>query len=514
MGLYNSDLVPVASTTITSNALISGAFKDVSINYTATGNEGGNGDIIVAFNVPASSSAGSYLDFNNVRLAVTIAPVSITNQPVSQTIVKGTNASFSVGALGSGVGYQWYYDTNTPVAGGTNSTLTLTNVQNGGTYDVVVTNSSGSVTSNIVNLIVQAGPSTLIDAQFGTSATQSGVAALGTSGDVWNAITGSTTNLVNSAGTPLVGAGLTLGSQGIFTDTGGSAMDVPTTALMEEYAYGITSPSKVSVGLSGLSQYEGDTFTLVVYAAGDKSGQGSSLKMTGGNGGNSGSTLNTTAISRQISLGNGIAYQTFTGTLTNGTLGITASIPSGGTYAIFNGFQLQLIPQAPAITTQPLSLSTNAGSSVTLSIAATGTTPGYRWYFDTNTPIIGATNSSLTLTNVRSSGTYDAVVSNSYGSSTSSIVKLTVLPNAPASLTSSTGTKSVTLTYSSVTNATFYVIYRSKVSGGPYTKLATTSATKYTDLNVVSGTTYYYVVVACDGLNLSSYSSQTSAEPH
>jgi hypothetical protein len=298
----------------------------------------------------------------------------------------------------------------------------------------------------------------------------------------------------------------------MFTDTAKSAMDAATTALMEEYAYA-SSPSKVSVGLTGLSQYLGDTFTLVVYAAGDTSGQGSSLKLTGASGGNSTNTLSTSATSRQISLGNGVAYQTYTGTLTNGTLGITASVPAGGSYAIVNGLQLQLVPQAPAITTEPLSLTTNAGTSLSLSVGATGTTPSYQWYANTNTPIMGATNSSLSLTNVQASASYDVVVSNSYGSITSSIAKLTVLPNPPSSLSGTGAAKSVTLSYASVSGAKFYTIYRSKISGGPYTKIATTSATKYTDLNVVSNITYYYVVADTDGVNLSAYSSQTSATP-
>jgi fibronectin type 3 domain-containing protein len=63
-----------------------------------------------------------------------------------------------------------------------------------------------------------------------------------------------------------------------------------------------------------------------------------------------------------------------------------------------------------------------------------------------------------------------------------------------------------------VVNAKFYVIYRSKVSGGPYTKIATTTTTKYVDHNVIAGTTYYYVAISCDGVSLSSYSNQASAD--
>jgi fibronectin type 3 domain-containing protein len=171
-------------------------------------------------------------------------------------------------------------------------------------------------------------------------------------------------------------------------------------------------------------------------------------------------------------------------------------------------------PQIPFITTQPAAMTTNVGSSASFTVAAIGSsTLTYQWYANTNSLIAGATNPTLTLSNVQKSATYNVVVSNSYGSSTSSIVGLTVLPNAPSSPTATPGVNAVTLAYGKVPNAKFYVIYRSKVSGGSYTKVATTTATKYIDRNVIPGTTYYYVVIACDGVNLSSYSSQVSAKP-
>jgi hypothetical protein len=506
--------MPVASTTINSNSLTMGAFVSNAVTYTATGNEGGNGDVIIGFNMPAAASAQSYFDFDDVLLSVTntSAPV-ITTQPVSKTTSAGSTVSFTAVATGaSPLSYQWYA-TNTPITAATNAALTLTNVQANGIYDVVVSNANGSVTSSIVSLTVVPGPLTLLNAQFGTSATQSGGAVLGAAGDLWNAVAGNTTNLVSSSGSTLAGVGLSLNCQGLFTNPRGSAMDTATTALMEEYAYGYTAPNKVSLNLTGLSPYEGDIFTLIVYAAGDTIGQGATLNLTGVTGGDSTNTLTTTGSSRQLSLGNGGAYQTFTGTLTNGTLGITASIPSGGSYAIVNGLQLQLAPQTLSITTQPISESTNAGSSASFSVGVTGTTPSYQWYYNTNTLLSGATNATLSLTNVKISGTYDVVVSNAYGSLTSSIAKLTVLPNAPSSLTATPGINVVTLTYGSVANAKFYVIYRSKVTGGPYTKIATTSAVKYIDRNVVAGTTYFYVVICCDGTNLSFNSTEASARP-
>jgi hypothetical protein len=44
--LYNSSLVAIASNIITSAMLTSNAFTSFSVTYTATGSEGGNGDLV------------------------------------------------------------------------------------------------------------------------------------------------------------------------------------------------------------------------------------------------------------------------------------------------------------------------------------------------------------------------------------------------------------------------------------------------------------------------------------
>ncbi len=59
-----------------------------------------------------------------------------------------------------------------------------------------------------------------------------------------------------------------------------------------------------------------------------------------------------------------------------------------------------------------------------------------------------------------------------------------------------------------------YNVYRSTVSGSGYVKLNSSlvSGLTYTDSNVLSGTTYYYVTTAVDSSgNESTYSNQASA---
>jgi hypothetical protein len=80
----------------------------------------------------------------------------ITNQPVDTAVNIGSTATFNVAASGtSPLTYQWWFaGTTTQVGSGT--LLTLNNVQTNqaGGYFVVVTNSDGSVTSQVATLTV------------------------------------------------------------------------------------------------------------------------------------------------------------------------------------------------------------------------------------------------------------------------------------------------------------------------------------------------------------------------
>jgi YVTN family beta-propeller protein len=83
---------------------------------------------------------------------------------------------------------------------------------------------------------------------------------------------------------------------------------------------------------------------------------------------------------------------------------------------------------APAIATQPQSQSVPAGSSVTFTVAASGSTPlSYQWYLQ-GSPIPGATSPSYLVGSAQSSnaGGYACAVTNAVGTVTSSVAKLTV----------------------------------------------------------------------------------------
>ena len=83
----------------------------------------------------------------------------------------------------------------------------------------------------------------------------------------------------------------------------------------------------------------------------------------------------------------------------------------------------------PQITTHPVSATGTVGSTVSFGITARGTPPlDYRWQLNF-TNIVGATNPVLTLTGLTpaDAGLYRAVVTNLFGSATSTVATLTVV---------------------------------------------------------------------------------------
>ena len=88
-------------------------------------------------------------------------PPSISSEPTSLTLYSGKTATFSVGAVGTTPVFQWYTNgvalsDGGNIAGSSAATLTITGVgaANVGSYDVIITNSAGSVTSSVVTLNV------------------------------------------------------------------------------------------------------------------------------------------------------------------------------------------------------------------------------------------------------------------------------------------------------------------------------------------------------------------------
>ena len=116
-------------------------------------------------NVQAINTAGSYwvvvTDYEGavtsaVATLTVLTPPKIVVQPANQTTSLFANTTFRVSASGDPpLSYQWRLG-SADLAGMTNATLTVTNTQrvNAGGYDVVVTNLSGCVTSQVATLTI------------------------------------------------------------------------------------------------------------------------------------------------------------------------------------------------------------------------------------------------------------------------------------------------------------------------------------------------------------------------
>jgi hypothetical protein len=191
-------------------APISGA---ISQSYTITGvqtNHSGTYDVLVGNSFSSVFSSGATL--------TVLPPFSLSPQPTNVSVTVGGSAAFTVGAVGLGTftgpfSYQWLLN-GSPIAGATNTTLSLTGVGLGssGGYTCLVNSPLGSLTSSNALLTVF-NPFTVGSAAFQLG----GLFQLTASGDNGRSYRlESSTNLINW--TPVV-TNVVAGGSATFTDS-------------------------------------------------------------------------------------------------------------------------------------------------------------------------------------------------------------------------------------------------------------------------------------------------------
>jgi hypothetical protein len=124
---------------------------------------------------------------------------------------------------------------------------------------------------------------------------------------------------------------------------------------------------------------------------------------------------------------NGSGYYQFYSVATDSTGAAEAAHVTADT-----GVQYQYVA-APAIVSQPASVTNYAGTTASFNVGATAPTPlYYQWYFGTNV-LDGQTNSTLNIASVGPTnvGDYYVVVNSAGGSTNSSAATLTVIYQAP-----------------------------------------------------------------------------------
>ncbi|HXY23916.1 MAG TPA: twin-arginine translocase TatA/TatE family subunit [Candidatus Acidoferrum sp.] len=84
---------------------------------------------------------------------------------------------------------------------------------------------------------------------------------------------------------------------------------------------------------------------------------------------------------------------------------------------------------------------------------------------------------------------------------------------APSGLTAKQGDGQIVLNWNASAAASSYNIKRSGTSGGPYSQIASTAATNFTDSGLASGTKYFYVVSSFNSAGESANSAEVSGTP-
>jgi hypothetical protein len=415
--------------------LIDGANISGSNSSTLTINPVGIADAGADYNVVVSGDCPSSVTSLNADVVVNAA-TDITVQPITETVCEGDAASFTVGATGAGLTYQWRQGTNNMIDGGrisgaTTATLTFDPTMSGDAsadYNVIVTGTCGNETSVNTTLNIDTAP--VITSQPGNQTLCAGNTA--------------TFNVVAT------GAGLTYQwrKNGINLADGGSVsgsttatltIDNITVADIADYSVVVsgTCPgtatsanASLTINLSPIitlqpsnqTVCEGNAATFTVNASGSgltyQWRQGTSGLVNGGN--ISGATSSTLIIDPATSADASTDYNVV----------ITGGCPLSSTSADAT----LTINTAPVITVQPIDVTVCEGSPATLSVNATGTGLTYQWRQGTNNMINGARVSGATAASVTfdptlsgdASADYNVIVTGTCGVETSVNTNLTI----------------------------------------------------------------------------------------
>jgi Phosphoesterase family/Immunoglobulin domain/Immunoglobulin I-set domain len=349
---------------------------------------------------------------------------SIATQPANQTVTAGQTATFMVVAMGTApLSYQWQKD-GTAVGGATSASYTTaatSSSDNGAKFQVVVSNSAGTVTSNAATLTVNAAA----------------------------AAPSITTQPVNQT----VTAGQTATFMVVATGTAPLAYQWQKngTAISGATSASYTTPATTS------SDNAAQFVVVVSNSAGSVTSNAATLTV---NAGAVAPTITTQPANQTVTVGQTASFTVVaTGTAPlayqwqkNSTAisgATSASYATPATTSADNGAKFVVVVSnsagsvtsnaatltvnasatAPTITTQPANQTVTVGQTATFTVAATGTAPlSYQWQKN-GTAISGATSASYTTpatTSADNGAKFVVVVSNVAGNVTSNAATLTV----------------------------------------------------------------------------------------
>ena len=361
------------------------------------------------YSVVVSGACGDAL--TNAAFLSVNQPALVVNPPTNVTNCPGANVTFSVGAIGTGLSYQWYRG-NTLLFGKTNATLNLPNITaaDGGNYALVVTGACGNGITNSTSLAVNqpalvVNPPASVTNCPGANVTLS-VGATGTRLNFqW--FRGSTL-LIGQTNASLGLQNITAADAGIYgvvvTGICGGAVTNSAVLSVNQPALVVNPPVNVT------------------------------------------NCLGANAVFRVSATGTSLRYQWYrSNTMLIGETNAALSLPSisdldAGRYSVVvTGVcggtitnSANLVVNQPALVVNPPANVTNCpGANVTFSVGATGTGLNYQWLRG-SILLIGQTNASLGLQNITAAdaGNYSVIVIGACGGPLTNNVFLSV--NQPA----------------------------------------------------------------------------------
>ncbi len=415
-----------------------------------------------ATNAPAGFLAEVNYSTTNVTLRLTktavVAP-EITDQPDSLTVLDGQSASFTVGATGSGLTYEWRRN-GSPIPGATGPTFTIpaAKFSDEGQYTVVVANAGGSRTSAAAVLTVnptslESGliaryplDSDVLDAignAEGTIIGTTNFVAAGARGGAFRFTGGSYIRLGANPALPIVDPAHAFsasfwirprqqkemvpvrlatpeGEFALYLSSGNNG-DFSTHFGFRGFASPATTDARSYVG-SFLGCW---THVTVVYKGGAKDLNSSFALFTNGE---------EMALNARQTIGGGLGENTL-GTNIGGANGwVNGDLDEVRIYgrALRPQDAVELAQDAPDCTieilTQPVDVAVNPGGTATFTVSAIGAQPvTYQWWKD-DVRLEGAVTPGIVIGNAQlaNAGFYRVVLSNSFGSVTSAPAALSI----------------------------------------------------------------------------------------